>query len=49
MIDLIAQPRRRWLKSRKSSPSAQDEDTFDTMIEEALGDVRFHSNVYVKT
>jgi hypothetical protein len=45
MIDLIVQPHRRRLKSRKESPSAQDEDTFDTLIEEALANVENDSSV----
>jgi hypothetical protein len=45
MIDLIVQPHRRRLKSRKESPSAQDEDTFETMIEEALADVEYDSSI----
>jgi hypothetical protein len=45
MIDLIVQPRCRRLKSRKDSPSAEDEDTFETMIEEALADVEYDSSI----
>jgi hypothetical protein len=45
MIDLIVQPHRRRLKSRKESPSAQDEDTFDTLIEEALANVEYESSI----
>jgi hypothetical protein len=45
MIDLIVRPRRRRLKSRKDSPSAQDEDTFETIIEEALADVEYDSSI----
>jgi len=45
MIDLIVQPHCRRLKSRKESPSAQDEDTFDTLIEEALANVEYDSSI----